>query len=224
LTRVAVLLLAAACRFSSGTCRRPLQHRLSEAADRGGDLCAWTADRASAGGTHLVAGRKHLTYLDGGELMDLDPGDGQGACAGEPRQAGRAFRSAGSRRTATIATATRWPATVGAGLDASALRLQRPALALRSAQRHGSADRLYGNGLGRRSQVFSQRRIVSFVRDHGLSVVRLKDPACPRRWWWPARPTRTTLNGEVDWVYEEELDVRSNYFWSPDSKNLPICR
>jgi dipeptidyl-peptidase-4 len=29
-----------------------------------------------------------------------------------------------------------------------------------------------------------------------------------------------TLNGEVDWVYEEELDVRSNYFWSPDSKRL----
>ena len=28
------------------------------------------------------------------------------------------------------------------------------------------------------------------------------------------------LNGEVDWVYEEELDVRSNYFWSPDSKHL----
>ena len=28
------------------------------------------------------------------------------------------------------------------------------------------------------------------------------------------------LNGEVDWVYEEELDVRSNYFWSPDSKNI----
>jgi dipeptidyl-peptidase 4 len=28
------------------------------------------------------------------------------------------------------------------------------------------------------------------------------------------------LNGEVDWVYEEELDVRSNYFWSPDSKKI----
>lgn len=28
------------------------------------------------------------------------------------------------------------------------------------------------------------------------------------------------LNGEVDWVYEEELDVRSNYFWSPDSNNV----
>lgn len=28
------------------------------------------------------------------------------------------------------------------------------------------------------------------------------------------------LNGEVDWVYAEELDVRGNYFWSPDSKRI----
>jgi dipeptidyl-peptidase 4 len=28
------------------------------------------------------------------------------------------------------------------------------------------------------------------------------------------------LDGEVDWVYAEELSVRSNYFWSPDSKSL----
>ena len=28
------------------------------------------------------------------------------------------------------------------------------------------------------------------------------------------------LNGEVDWVYAEELEVRSNYFWSPDSKDI----
>ncbi|HZS28512.1 MAG TPA: DPP IV N-terminal domain-containing protein [Candidatus Angelobacter sp.] len=28
------------------------------------------------------------------------------------------------------------------------------------------------------------------------------------------------LNGEVDWVYSEELGVRSNYFWSPDSSKI----
>ena len=28
------------------------------------------------------------------------------------------------------------------------------------------------------------------------------------------------LNGEVDWLYSEELDVRSNYFWSPDAKQI----
>ncbi|MGA2966622.1 MAG: DPP IV N-terminal domain-containing protein [Terriglobales bacterium] len=28
------------------------------------------------------------------------------------------------------------------------------------------------------------------------------------------------LNGEVDWVYGEELDVRSNYFWSPEGREI----
>jgi dipeptidyl-peptidase-4 len=28
------------------------------------------------------------------------------------------------------------------------------------------------------------------------------------------------LNGDIDWVYAEELGVRSNYFWSPDSKEI----
>src|SRR5215472_10875952 len=28
------------------------------------------------------------------------------------------------------------------------------------------------------------------------------------------------LNGEVDWVYAEELDVRSNYFWSPNGHKI----
>jgi len=60
---------------------------------------------------------------------------------------------------------------------------------------------------------------VSFIREHGLAVVRLKEPRTPMTIVAPA-PNKTTLNGEVDWVYEEELDVRSNYFWSPDSKRL----
>ncbi len=28
------------------------------------------------------------------------------------------------------------------------------------------------------------------------------------------------LNGDIDWVYAEELAVRNNYFWSPDSKEI----
>jgi dipeptidyl-peptidase 4 len=32
------------------------------------------------------------------------------------------------------------------------------------------------------------------------------------------------LNGEVDWVYAEELDVRSNYFWSPDAKSIAFLQ
>ena len=66
---------------------------------------------------------------------------------------------------------------------------------------------------------------VSFIRDHSLAVIRLRDPGTPVTLLAPApNPAaangQLVLNGEVDWVYEEELDVRSNYFWSPDSKNL----
>ena len=60
---------------------------------------------------------------------------------------------------------------------------------------------------------------ISFIREHGLAVVRLKEAGTPMTIVAPAL-NKTTLNGEVDWVYEEELDVRSNYFWSPDSKRL----
>lgn len=32
------------------------------------------------------------------------------------------------------------------------------------------------------------------------------------------------LNGEVDWVYAEELEARSNYFWSPDGKEIAFLQ
>ena len=32
------------------------------------------------------------------------------------------------------------------------------------------------------------------------------------------------LNGEVDWVYAEELEVRSNYFWSPDGNEIAFLQ
>ncbi len=62
-------------------------------------------------------------------------------------------------------------------------------------------------------------KLVSFVRNHGLAVVRLNEPGKPMTMVAPA-PNRTTLKGEIDWIYLEELEVRSNYFWSPDSTRL----
>ena len=46
------------------------------------------------------------------------------------------------------------------------------------------------------------------LREGGL-IVKLTDSSSPR-----------VLNGAVDWLYKEELAVRSNYFWAPDSKHL----
>jgi dipeptidyl-peptidase-4 len=60
---------------------------------------------------------------------------------------------------------------------------------------------------------------ISFIHNHGIEVIRLREANEPTIKVAPA-PNPETLEGEVDWVYLEELDVRSNYFWSPDSKSI----
>jgi dipeptidyl-peptidase-4 len=54
-------------------------------------------------------------------------------------------------------------------------------------------------------------------------VLRLRDAGTPAI-AVAATQNTSILNGEVDWVYLEELDVRSNYFWAPDSKSLAFLR
>ncbi len=62
---------------------------------------------------------------------------------------------------------------------------------------------------------------IAFVRDHGLWIVR------PRNQGNTGTPiaiapsqSSAVTNGEVDWLYGEELEVKSNYFWSPDSSHI----
>ncbi|HEX3472967.1 MAG TPA: DPP IV N-terminal domain-containing protein, partial [Silvibacterium sp.] len=59
---------------------------------------------------------------------------------------------------------------------------------------------------------------ISFVRKHNLYVQKAHGKGAPLA--LTDSHDDTILNGEIDWVYLEELDVRSNYFWSPDSKQL----
>ncbi len=58
---------------------------------------------------------------------------------------------------------------------------------------------------------------VSYVRKHNLYV----RPASGEGEKQLTKDTGADLfNGDIDWVYAEELAVRSNYFWSPDSKQI----
>lgn len=66
--------------------------------------------------------------------------------------------------------------------------------------------------------------MISFIRDgSSLAVVRLRDTGTPQVLVAPSQKPEI-FNGAVDWVYEEELDVRTNYHWSPDSKNLAFLQ
>lgn len=59
---------------------------------------------------------------------------------------------------------------------------------------------------------------ISYVRDRNLFVQHVHGSQTPLALTSTHDPA--LLNGEIDWVYLEELNVRSNYFWSPDSKHL----
>jgi dipeptidyl-peptidase-4 len=58
---------------------------------------------------------------------------------------------------------------------------------------------------------------VSYVRKHNLYVRPLSGKDEKEL----TKDTKDDLfNGDIDWVYAEELAVRSNYFWSPNSKEI----
>jgi len=59
--------------------------------------------------------------------------------------------------------------------------------------------------------------LVAYLRKHDLYALRLSGG---REKQLTKTGSDGLLNGEVDWVYAEELEVRSNFFWSPDSAQI----
>jgi dipeptidyl-peptidase 4 len=167
----------------------------------------------------------HLTYLDGGELIDLDPGTGRphvlvsraklAALSGvyesdQDRDHRERYKMANyiwapdSKHLLFDSGGRLWLYDLGNGIGIQI----------------GFTDTLSGD-----DPKFSPNgENVSFIRNHGLSEVRPEEITGAAPFPLQPPPNEATSEGEVDWVYEEELDVRSNYFWSPDSKNLAFLQ
>jgi len=58
---------------------------------------------------------------------------------------------------------------------------------------------------------------VAYVRAHDLYVERLADHGITRL---THDGSRTIINGTFDWVYEEELNLRDGFRWSPDGRRI----
>jgi dipeptidyl-peptidase 4 len=58
---------------------------------------------------------------------------------------------------------------------------------------------------------------VAYVRSNNIYVERLDDGRTVQA---TADGSETTINGTSDWVYEEELDVRDGFRWSPDGRGI----
>ena len=75
-----------------------------------------------------------------------------------------------------------------------------------------------GAGSGSDAKFSPDAKLVSYLRGHNLYVHPVAGAA--KETALTANGSDAMLNGEVDWIYLEELDVRSNYFWSPDSSSI----
>ena len=58
---------------------------------------------------------------------------------------------------------------------------------------------------------------VAYVREHDLFVQNLRDLRITQL---TADGSPTLINGTFDWVYEEELDLRDGFRWSPDGQSI----
>jgi dipeptidyl-peptidase-4 len=169
---------------------------------------------------------KHLTYLDGGELMDVDSATGKthvlvSAAKMENLKGGaNSERDRDHRQRYSLASYVWAPDSAHILFDSDG-RLWLYDL------HNGIGVEIGFSGLlsGDDPKFSPDGSFISLIKDHGLAVIPLREPGTPTVPIAPApnppsAEGRLFLNGEVDWVYEEELDVRSNYFWSPDSKKI----
>jgi dipeptidyl-peptidase-4 len=167
---------------------------------------------------------KHLTYLDGGELIDLDPGTGKPHVFVSREklvsltQESKSERDRDHRDRYGMASYLWAPDATHLLFDAAG-RLWIYDL------RNGTAIEIgfAGIGSGDDPKFSPDGKAISFVRDNGLAVIKLRDPGTPITIVAPSN-NDALLNGKVDWVYEEELETRSNYFWSPDSSHLAFLQ
>jgi dipeptidyl-peptidase 4 len=163
---------------------------------------------------------KHLAYLDGGELIDLDPATGRPHVLVSRDKLAPLLTNGGSEqdrdhRSRYGAASYEWSPDSGHLLFDSDGHMWLYDLHSGVGLQMGFS----GAASGDDPKFSPDGSAISFIRDHGLAVIRLKDAGMPTSQVAPA-PNPSIYVGQVDWVYEEELDVRSNYFWSPDSKNL----
>ena len=163
---------------------------------------------------------KQLTYLDGGELVELDLATAQSHILVSRAKLAALIGAAGSETDRDHRERYKMASYLWAP-DSKHLLFDSSGRLWLYDLRTGTGVQVGFTGIasGDNPQFSPNGEMVSFIRDHGLHILRLKDPGSSAVAITPP-PNQNTINGEVDWVYQEELDVRSNYFWSPDSKAL----
>jgi dipeptidyl-peptidase-4 len=127
-----------------------------------------------------------------------------------PADTGRATQATGLGRRA--------PAQYQWAPDGAGILFQGPtALAWFDPKSQAGRTLVSGKAVLADPKISPDGRYVSFVRDHDLWLVSVsegKERAVTQG------GTEEIRKGELDWVYPEELDIKTAYWWSPDSSAI----
>ena len=167
---------------------------------------------------------QHLSYVDGGVLVDLNPGTGKPHILVSRAKMAPLHGTAASEQDSDHRSRYGMASYIWAPDSRHLLFDSEGRLWLYDLSNGiGLEIGFTGMASGDDPKFSPNGEAISFIRNHGLAVVHLHDPGTPITMLAPAT-SRFILNGEVDWVYEEELGTRSNYAWSPDSKGLAFLQ
>jgi len=163
---------------------------------------------------------KHLTYMTDGMLMELDQATGRarvlvGDSKLEKLTAGPDTEQDRDHRERYKMPSYQWAP------DSQHLLFDRVGRLSLYDLKSGKGEQIGDAGMasGDDPEFSPDGASLSFIRNHSLAVARLKEPGLPVT-VVAAAESPAILNGEVDWIYLEELDARGNTAWSPDSKQL----
>ncbi len=171
---------------------------------------------------------KHLTYLDDGQLIEVDAATAQGHVLVSREKMAALTGSSGTEqdrdhRSRYNMASYLWAPDGRHLLFDSGGRLWY--FDIQSGTGVNVADS--GAASGDDPKFSPDGRSISYLRDRGIHVVAL-GPNGAQGKLTPAAGSssgnQVILNGAVDWVYAEELDVRSNYFWAPDSQHIAFLQ
>jgi len=152
------------------------------------------------------------------ELWVMDAGSGQRRLLVASDKLESILPADSSKPTQATGLGRRAPAQYQWTPDGSAILFQSPtALAWLDLKSQTARTLVSAKAAIADSKISPDGRYVSFIRDHNLWLVSLadgKERAITRG------GTEEIRKGELDWVYPEELEIKTAYWWAPDSSAM----
>src|SRR6266481_6161432 len=123
-----------------------------------------------------------------------------------------------SKPTQATGLGRRAPAQYQWAPDGAGILFQGPtALAWLDLKSQAERTLISGKAAIADSKISPDGKFASFVRDHNLWFVNLADG---KERAITQHGTEEIRKGELDWVYPEELEIKTAYWWSPDSSAI----